>query len=246
MSATLRTLFPDRGTTTPGELISGLALGDRAPDDRPYVALNMVSSLDGKASLEGRTRGLSSEADRELFHELRTQADAVMVGAGTLRAERYGPMVKTAELRRKRQSEGLDPNPLAVVVSARLALPAGLPLLEDPGSRVAIATASEEELGDVAASVDYLHTGHDLPLLLARLREDYGVRSLLCEGGPTLNSHLLAAGLVDELFLTVSPQLLGGAAALTIVAGRELPDPAAAELVWVAEADGGLFTRWRL
>jgi riboflavin-specific deaminase-like protein len=244
--ATLRTLFPDPGTTTPGELISALALGDRAPEGRPYLALNMVSSLDGKATLEGRTRGLSSDADRELFHELRTQADAIMVGAGTLRAERYGPMVKSAELRRKRECEGLDPIPLAVVVSARLALPAGLPLLEDPDSRVAIATASDEELSGPAASIDYLRTGDDLPLLLARLRDEHGVRSVLCEGGPTLNSHLLAAGLVDELFLTLSPQLVGGDAALTIVAGRALLDPAAAELAWVAEADGGLFTRWRI
>ena len=72
------------------------------------------------------------------------------------------------------------------------------------------------------------------------------MRSVLCEGGPTLNSHLLAAGLVDELFLALSPQLVGGAAALTIVAGRALLEPAAAELVWLLEADGALFGRWRL
>ena len=81
---------------------------------------------------------------------------------------------------------------------------------------------------------------------MARLRERYRVRSILCEGGPTLNSHLLAAGLVDELFLTLHPKLVGGAAALTIVAGRALVEPAELELVSVATGDGDLFTRWRI
>jgi riboflavin biosynthesis pyrimidine reductase len=71
------------------------------------------------------------------------------------------------------------------------------------------------------------------------------VRSILCEGGPTLNSFLFAAGVVDELFLTLSPKLLSGASALTIVAGRELVEPADARLVSVAEAENELFTRWR-
>ena len=81
---------------------------------------------------------------------------------------------------------------------------------------------------------------------MARLRSEYGVRSVLCEGGPTLNSFLLAADLVDELFLTLNPKLLGGAAALTIVAGREVVEPAELELVSLAEAASELFTRWRV
>ena len=119
-------------------------------------------------------------------------------------------MTKSDELRDKREREGLARDPLAVVVSARLDLPA------------------------------------DLPLLMARLREGHGIRSVLCEGGPTLNSHLLAAGLVDELFLTLNPKLPGGASALTIVAGRELVEPAELDPVSVAEGDGDLFTRWRV
>ena len=88
--------------------------------------------------------------------------------------------------------------------------------------------------------------GDDLPLLMARLRSEYGIGSVLCEGGPTLNSFLLAAGLVDELFLTLNPKLLGGAAALTIVAGRELVEPAELELVSLAEGGGELYSRWRI
>lgn len=242
----LQRLYPRPGTTTPAELVSRLDLGSRAFARRPYVVLNMVSSLDGKAALQGHTRGLGGEADRELFHNLRTQADALMVGAGTVRAERYGRAIKSDELRSKREAEGLDPDPLTVIVSGRLDLQPDLPILQDPDSRVAIATAAEHELEGSRAQVEYLRTGDDLPLLLARLREEKGVRSVLCEGGPTLNSHLLAAGLVDELFLSVSPQLVGGMGQLTIVAGRPLLDPAGAELVWLLVGEGDLFSRWRI
>jgi riboflavin-specific deaminase-like protein len=239
-------LYPKRKPTSPAELASDLRLGDKAPPDRPYLAVNMVSSLDGKATIEWRTRGLSTELDRELFHHLRTQADAVMVGAGTARNERYGRMAKSDELREKRERGGLARDPLAIVVSGRLDLPADLPLLNEPEQRVLIATGSDATLPGLGQQVEYARVGDDLPLLAARLRDDYGVRSILCEGGPTLNSYLLAAGLVDELFLTLNPKIAGGAAALTIVAGRELVEPAELELVSTAEGGGDLFTRWRI
>lgn len=239
-------LYPRPGTTTPADLISRLDLGSRAPAGRPYLVLNMVASLDGKAAVEGRTRELGSEADRQLFHHLRTQADAILVGAGTVRAERYGRAVKGDDLRAKREEEGLDPDVPMVIVSGRLDLPEDLPLLQDPEARLLIATAAGHELTGTRARIEYLRTGDDLPLLLARLREHHGVRSVLCEGGPTLNSHLLAAGVVDELFLSVSPKIVGGSDALTIVAGRPLLEPAEAELLWLLEGEGDLFARWRI
>jgi riboflavin-specific deaminase-like protein len=239
-------LYPERRDTSPELLASGLRLGERAPPERPYLILNMVSTLDGKATIEWRTKGLSTELDRRLFHQLRTQVDAVMVGAGTARSERYGRIAKSDELREKRASEGLAREPLAIVASAGLNLPPDLPLLQEPEQEVVIATASDSELPGTAARIEYLRTGDDLPLLMARLRDERGVRSILCEGGPTLNSYLLAAGLVDELFLTLNSKLSGGAAALTIVAGRDLVEPAELELVSVAEGGGDLFTRWRI
>jgi riboflavin-specific deaminase-like protein len=242
----MRLLYPDPRPTSPDELASGLRLAERAPADRPYLVLNMVSSLDGRATLDWRTRGLSTEMDRLLFHHLRTQADAVMVGAGTARTERYGRMSKSDELRDKREREGLARDPLAVVVSGRLDLPADLPLLNEPEQRVLIATASDAELRGLGGQVEYARVGDDLPVLMAHLRQQCGIRSVLCEGGPTLNSFLLAAGLVDELFLTLNPKLVGGAAALTIVAGRELVEPEELALMSVAEGGGELFTRWRL
>jgi riboflavin-specific deaminase-like protein len=239
-------IHPERGPTSPEEMASGMRLAELAPPGRPWLGLNMVSSLDGKATIEWRTKGLSSELDRRLFHHLRTQADAVMVGAGTLRAERYGRMTKSEELREKRVAEGLASDPLAVIVSGRLDLPADLPILNEPEQRVVIATGSDATLSGLGAQVEYARVGDDLPRLMAYLRETHGVRSVLCEGGPTLNSYLFAAGLVDELFLSLSPKVAGGAAALTIVAGRELVEPTELELVSVAEGDGDLFTRWRL
>jgi riboflavin-specific deaminase-like protein len=238
-------IHPERRAVTPEELATGLRLRELAPPDRPYLGINMVSSLDGKATLDWRTRGLSSDTDRRVFHQLRTQADAVMVGAGTARTERYGRITKSDELRQIRQNEGLVPDALAVVVSGRLDLPPDLPLLNEPEQRVVIATASADTLPGLTGDVEYARVGDDLPRLMAYLREQHGVNSVLCEGGPTLNSFLFAADVVDELFLTLNPKLLSGSAALTIVAGRELVEPAEPGLVSVAEAGGELYTRWR-
>ena len=241
----MRLIYPERSATSPEELAANMRLHELAPAGRPYLGINMVSSLDGKATLDWRTKGLSTEVDRRLFHHLRTQADAVMVGAGTAREERYGRVTKDDELRQKRQNEGFVPDALAVVVSGRLDLPPDLPLLNEPEQRVVIATGSEASIPGVGGQVEYARVGDDLPRLISYLQQEHGVRSVLCEGGPTLNSFLFAAGLVDELFLTMNPKLIGGAAALTIVAGRELVDPVELDLVSVAEAEGELYTRWR-
>src|SRR3954466_3101735 len=123
----LHRIHPERQEVDPAEAIRGLRWGDLAPPTRPYLALNMVSTADGKATVEGRTRAISSETDRAIFHHLRTQADAVMVGAGTVRIEGYGPVVKNDELRAKREREGLNPDALAVIVSGGLNLPVDVP-----------------------------------------------------------------------------------------------------------------------
>jgi len=240
-------LYPRQGEISLEDLVAQLDLGSRATRERPYVVANMVSSLDGRAAFDGQTRALSSETDRRLFHLLRTAGDALLVGAGTVREERYGVAVKNDELRDRREGHGLAREQPTVVVSSRLMLPSDLPLLQAKGAPVIVATAAEHELEGVEADVKYERTGDDLRLLLARLRgEDHGIRSLVCEGGPTLLSYLIAAGLVDELFLSIAPKLVGGGDEPPITTGRELLQPAGAELVWVCEAEGELFTRWRL
>ena len=226
--------------------MSGLDLGSRAPAGRPYVVLNMISSLDGKAAVEGSTRSMGGEADRLLFHHLRTQADAIMVGATTAMTERYGRAIKGDSLRAKREEEGLEGDALMVLVSGRLSVTADLPLLQEPEARVIVATASDAMVDGAVAQVEYLRTGDDLSLLLALLRSDHRVRSVLCEGGPTLNGYLLAAGLVDELLLSTTAMIVGGQSIPTIVTGRELAAPVPAELVSLHEAEGDLFSRWRI
>jgi riboflavin-specific deaminase-like protein len=245
----LRRLLPEPGEVTAEEATTGMRLGDLAPPDRPYLVLNMVATLDGRIAIDGRSGPIGDEADTELFFGLRTQADAVMVGAGTIRTERYGRIMRKPERREKRAAEGLEPDPLAVIVSARLRVPPDLPLLQDEHSTVAICTASEDVLPPTPAEVHYLRgpAGVDLELrpLLERLRGEFGVRSILCEGGASLNESLVREGLVDELFLCIAPKLAGGPP-LTILTGDPLPEPLTAELVWLLEHDGSLFGRYCL
>jgi riboflavin-specific deaminase-like protein len=245
----LRRLLPEPGEVTAEEACTGLRLAELAPPDRPYLVLNMVSTLDGRIAIDGRSGAIGEEADRELFFGLRTQTDAVMVGAGTIRTERYGRIVRKPERRELRVAEGLAPDPLAVVVSARLRLPEDLPLLQDEHSTVAVLTASEEELPATPAAVHYLRGPARVELelrpLLERLRSEFGVRSILCEGGPSLNESLIREGLVDELFLSLAPKLAGGPP-LTLLTGDPLGEPVVLELVWLLEHDGHLFARYRL
>ena len=242
----MRRLLPSPAEIGPEAAASELDFAGRAPAHRPFVALNMVASADGRATLTGRTAPMSGSADRALFHALRAAADGILVGAGTVRTERYGRVTKTPELRGRREAAGLDPEGVAVIVSGSLGLPPDLPLLQEPGARVIVITASDAELEGVAARVDYIRTGGD-PRMgppLERLRSEHGIRSLMCEGGPTLNGTLFAEGLVDELFLTVATTVAGTGEDLTIVAGEPLPEPVALELLSVHESEGHVFLRY--
>lgn len=245
----LRQIHPDAADVQVEDVIAGLELGRTAPAERPYVVLNMIATVDGRATVRGGTRAISSPADRAMLVHLRTQADAVMVAAGTLRAQPYGRLVRDPALREKRRREGLDDDPLACLVSGRLELPADLPLLADPHSRVLIATASTGTIEHAAASVEYLRCEHeqlDLARVLGALRAEHGVRSLLCEGGPRLNADLFARGLVDELFLTLAATVAGGEEGPAIVGRAPLEELVALELVWVLAAEGDLYLRYRV
>jgi riboflavin biosynthesis pyrimidine reductase len=147
---------------------------------------------------------------------------------------------------------GLSEEPLACIVSGRLSLPPDTPLLREPAARLVIVTPSAASLPASEAKVDYVRAAHDgrldLPAALIELRERFAVRTLLCEGGPHLNSELLLAGLVDELFLSLSPKLAGGeeatGEALRILAGAEFLQSVELELLSVLENDSHLFLRY--
>ncbi len=243
----LRRLLPEPGELTADAFATSLRFADAAPPSRPHVALNMVATVDGRASVAGRTAPLSSVADRQLFHALRTCVDAVMVGAGTLRTERYGRLVRDPHRREQRVAAGLQADPLAIVVSGRLDLSCDLPLLADASSRVVVVTAADGSLDGCVAQVEYLRSSPvDLAGALARLRDEHGIRSILCEGGPSLNAALLAAGLVDELFLTTVGKLAGGAGALSIIGSAPVDELVEARLRSLLECDGELFARYAI
>jgi riboflavin biosynthesis pyrimidine reductase len=256
---TLKRLLPAGVPATADEIVAGFGLDGLAasgPANRPHVMLNMVSTTDGHATLDGRSGPLSGPADRALFHALRLAVDAVMAGAATVRVERYGRIIPDASRRQTRVEQGRSEEPLACIVSGRLALEGDIPLLAEPAARVVILTPSSASLpaGAAAAEVDYIRAARDgqldLAAALAELRARFDVRTLLCEGGPHLNAQLLGAGLVDELFLSLSPLLAGGdldgggSKSLRILAGPSFSPPIALELRGVVEHDSGLFLRY--
>lgn len=236
-------LLPPGPSRTAAGWLDGLQPPATDPGSRPHVALNMIASLDGRATLAGRTAALGNTGDRQLFHALRARADAVMAGAQTLRIERYGRLVRDPDLLGLRAARGLAPQPLAVTVSRSLRLDPDLPLLADPASHLVVLTPSDGELPACPARVSYLR-GPDVGRLLERLRDEFGVRRLVTEGGPTLNAELVRGGLIDELFLSIAPLLLGGPDPLTIVAGPALATRC--ELVGLLELDSHLYARYRV
>ncbi|MBS1879510.1 MAG: dihydrofolate reductase family protein [Actinobacteria bacterium] len=239
----MRRLLPDPGETTVEQQLDGYRPWEEAGGERPHLAMNFAATVDGRATIDGRSGKIGSATDTAMLVGLRTRFDAVMIGAGTMRAERYGRVVGDQAKRERRERLGLPHDPLVVIVSGRLDLPWDAPLFSD-GSRVLIFTAAEEEPPALASSVRVVRHqgGIDLTAALRHLRQERGVRSLLCEGGPRLHSQLWSLGLVDELFLTVAPKLTG--AGPSILEG-ELPGVADLELEWLLAEGSELFGRYR-
>jgi riboflavin biosynthesis pyrimidine reductase len=217
---------------------------DRAPADRPFVYVNMIMTVDGRTAVDGRSAALGGEADLETLLELRTLADAVLIGTGTLRAEGYARLVGNAERRARRTALGLAGDPLAVLISRRFDIPWEAGLFQAAEQPVLIYTGIDGPVPDVPAPVEVVVLVDPSPAAaLADLRAR-GVLALLNEGGPTLVGALVAGGLVDELFLTLTPLLTGDDTAETIVAGGRLPIPAGLTLISVHEHGSELFLRY--
>jgi riboflavin biosynthesis pyrimidine reductase len=233
-------------------LTAGRALlADVPPDGAPAVAVNMVTSVDGATTIGGRVGGLTATVDQALLYRLRREADAVLVGAGTVRAEGYGRLLPDEDRRRRADERG-DEEPLLVVVTHGPGLPEGAPALGEAPGPLVFLTPAEGALPPAARPVRAIRAGETprfgeavrLGPLLRRLAEEYGVRRVVCEGGPTLNGSLFAEGLVQELFVSVSPQLAQEPPSPRLLAGAA--PPVALELVAHATAGGFVFLRYRV
>ena len=239
----MRRLTPDPGPTSVAEQLDGYRPWEDPPANRPRLALNFATTLDGRASIDGRSGAIGSATDTAMLVGLRRRFDAVMIGAGTMRVERYGRVVSDPAGRAAREGVGLPGDPLMVIVGS-LDLPWDAGLFTDGGGRVLVLTADEDEPPATATPVEVLRfEGRvDLAESLRRLRMEHDVRALLCEGGPRLHSQLQAAGLADELFLTIAPKLVGAGAA--ILEGA-LPEVAELDLAWLLQEESELFARYR-
>jgi riboflavin-specific deaminase-like protein len=241
----LSPLAPEPARPVP-ELLAAVQPRERAPDDRPFVLVNMITTVDGRAARDGRSAALGGEADLEVLLELRALADAVLIGPGTLRAEGYARLVISAERRERRVAAGLAADPLAVVLTRRSAVPWDAGLFQAPEQPVLVYTGADVEPPSVPAPVEIERLADPSPrAALADLRAR-GIRALLCEGGPTLLGALLTAGLVDELFLTIAPLVTGDDDAPRIVSGGRLPEPAEMELRWALRSGEELLLRYAL
>ncbi len=242
----MQRLLPAPAQVQPGELIAGLKLAELAPDDRPYTIVNFVASADGRATLAGRSGGLSDPGDRQIFRALRGVAEALLVGTGTLRTENYGRVIKNPELRRERQQRGLAAEPILATVTRGGELPTGIPLFADPEARVVVYSPGDVDLAGVRAQVEIVRlptSDTTMAAALAHLRRERDIRLLLCEGGPTLFAGLLREQVADELFLTLSAVLAAGTE-LAITADQALVKPLPLELKWVLGEADSLYLRY--
>jgi len=186
--------------------------------DRPWLLVNMVESIDGAIEVEGRSGGLGSPPDKAMFHALRELPDVIVAGAGTVRAENYGPVQLSDAAKARRVTRGQQPLPRLAVVTASARLDPTSRLFSDPTQRPIVITsenAPENAIDELRDKADIVHAGATnvaLPDAFRQLRQ-LGVRTMLCEGGPTLDDQLLSHDLVDEWCQTIAPILTGGDAA---------------------------------
>jgi riboflavin biosynthesis pyrimidine reductase len=228
--------------------------------DRPWVLANMIATIDGAAAdPTGRSAGLGGPADLRVFSAIRAVADIVLAGAGTVRTERYGPARLTPAQQEVRRRRGQPPQPRIAVVTRSLALDLDLPLFRDASDEyrpiVITTTAGLDRVGgdggaaaarDLALVAEIVVAGEqsvDWGTALRALRTTARAGIVLVEGGPSTTAQLVAADLVDELCLTVSPQLVAGDAP-RILNGLHMDAPQRMTLDRVLLEDHYLFLRY--
>jgi riboflavin biosynthesis pyrimidine reductase len=239
-------LWPDPALDLPlDEAMERFAVPS-APEGRPHVAINMVTSIDGRAQLEGTAEGLGSRTDRRLMRRYRAAFDAVASGVGTLRAT--GVWLRVGDdLAERRRAAGHRPNPVGVVIAGTDPVPLDTGWFTGDEARILV-VGRDHPIAEAPPGTQLLRAPDERPTpawVLDRLAER-GIGSLLLEGGPHLNAAFLAAGLIDEVYWTVGPQL-HGTDALPMIA--TIPDVAAfpriGHLVSVLRHEDELYLRYR-
>jgi riboflavin biosynthesis pyrimidine reductase len=239
----MRRLLP-----TPADEVDTLDAYAVAESRGPHLRVNMVSGIDGAAAVDGRVGVLSGAADRRLLHELRSLCDVLLVGAGTVRAEGYGPLELSDEHQRRRVAARQAPVPRLAVLTSSLALDLTAPAFTGATARPLVITTEaaprerREEAARVAEVVVAGQADVDLARALGELAER-GLPRVLSEGGPHVLASMFAADLVDELCLAVAPVVTGGTE-LRITAGPALEPPRPMRLAHVLETDDFLFLRY--
>jgi riboflavin biosynthesis pyrimidine reductase len=238
-------LYPDAITdVSPADVYADVP----TRDDRPAVRLNMIVSIDGGTSWNGVSGALGGPADKALFTVMRSFADMILVASGTMRAEDYGPALLPAALRDARVARGQTPVPAIAVVSGSGDFDWSAPFFTEAEVRPIIVTvtgaAVTEETTEGLADVIVAGEGDvDLTRAIVALGER-GARSVLAEGGPTLNGELARAGILDEVCVTLAPSLASGDAK-RLLAGSTLDQLERLHLVTICEEDDYLFLRYR-
>lgn len=238
----LHRLYPTPG---PVEDSLDLVLGEeRSRPDRPWVMLNFVTSIDGATAVGGRSTPLNDEDDKMLFGALRAAADVIVVGAGTVAAESYGPVRLDEERRNRRVERGRSPVPVLAIVSGTLSVDPEARVFSDSDYKPMIITGPEANPGKLALIGDaadvVILEEVTAPAIVAHLG---AVGVLLCEGGPTLAGQFVAAGLVDEIDLTKAPLVVGGESK-RLVHGVVAEPPMEMRLDRVLVGDRSVFLRY--
>ena len=219
---------------------------DRDGGDRPWLIANMIASLDGAATIDDRSGQLGGPADKLVFHALRSLADVILVGAGTVRAERYGPPRHDPSDVERRIAAGMSDRARIAIVTSSLDLEDELPLFGDPDARPLVLTVESADPGRRArlervADVVTAGTTHvDAETAILALAE-LGARTVLCEGGPTLLGGLHQADLVDEWCVTLSPVAVSGTGPRIAFGSTASVRRLELDRLW--EEDGMLFAR---
>jgi riboflavin biosynthesis pyrimidine reductase len=240
-------LFPDPAVDLALDEAMAAFAPPPAPAGRPTVGVNMVTSIDGRAQIDGTAEGLGSRADRRLMRLYRAAFDGVASGAGTLRATGVWLRVGT-DLEARRRAAGRPSNPTGIVVAGGDPVPLDARWFAGDEPRILV-VGRDNPLRDTPTGTELLRAPDERPApawLLGELAAR-GIGSVLLEGGPHLNAAFLAAGMIDELYWTVGAQLLGSDA-LPMIAPLAEGSPGAprrGRLVSVLRHDDELFLRYR-